>query len=132
MSMVNSGKMSGLKFETGEGEAPSSTPAASALKKSVSYYLDKVSRRNIFEMQARRPTLDIAKKEPTSKIVLETEHLKLVGISWSADPIAMIEDSRSYKTFFSKRGQMIGKVKIEAIFKDKVVLSYEEEEIELR
>ena len=132
MSMVNLEKMSGLKFKIGEGETPSSTPATSALKKSVSHYLDKVSRRNIFEMQARRPTLDVAKQEPTSKIVQETKHLKLVGISWSADPVAMIEDGRSYKTFFSKRGQMIGKVRVEAIFKDKVVLSYDEEEVELR
>ena len=44
----------------------------------------------------------------------------------------MIEDKQSVKTFFVKRGQMIGPVKVEAIFKDKVVLSYEGEEIELR
>ena len=132
MSMMDLEKMPGLQFETGEATAPLSSASTSVLKKSVSYYLDNVSRRNIFEMQARRSTINVVKKEPSSKIARETEQLKLVGISWSADPVAMIEDGRSLKTFFVKRGQMVGNVKIEAIFKDKVVLSYEGEEIELR
>ena len=44
----------------------------------------------------------------------------------------MVEDTKSYKTFFVKRGDLIGEVKVEAIFKDKIILSYEGDEVELR
>ena len=71
-------------------------------------------------------------KTPSSKVADATQDLKLVGISWSNDPIAMIEDSKALRTFFVTRGQMIGEVRVQAIFKDKVVLSYGGEEIELR
>ena len=45
---------------------------------------------------------------------------------------AMIEDTQALRTFFVKRGQMLGQVKVEAIFKDKIILSCDGEEAELR
>ena len=106
----------------------------SVLKNAVSYYLEKVQQRDIFKIGAAPPPQQKAggPKEPTPKIVEATQNLKLVGISWSKNPDAMIEDTAALRTFFVKRGQTIGRVKIEAIFKDKVVLSYEGEETELR
>jgi type II secretory pathway component PulC len=56
-----------------------------------------------------------------------------VGIAWSNDPDAMIEDTKTHRTFFLKKGQTIDEeIKVQAIFKDRVVLSYKGEEIELR
>ena len=71
-------------------------------------------------------------KPPSSGIIGVTQHLRLAGISWSDDPDAMIEDTRTKRTLFVKRGGMIGKIKVQAIFKDKVVLFYDGEEIELK
>ena len=104
---------------------------SSLSKKDVGYYLEKVRSRDIFKMgkpEVPAPVIQTV----SSRILEETQNLKLVGISWSDDPDAMIEDTRSMKTFFIKRGQLIGEVKVQAIFKDKVVLSYGGEETELR
>jgi hypothetical protein len=45
----------------------------------------------------------------------------------------MIEDTKTQRTLFLKKGQRIdNEIKVEAIFKDKVILSYKGEEIELK
>ena len=45
----------------------------------------------------------------------------------------IIEDKAIQKTYFVKRGQTVGNnVKVEAVFKDKVVLSFDGQEFELR
>ncbi len=103
-----------------------------SLKQTVSHYLDRIRQRDIFKMGPKKVSNDAVPAAPNSKIVEATQNLKLVGISWSKDPDAMIEDTRALKTFFVKRGQMIGQVRVEAIFKDKVILKYDTEEIELR
>ena len=107
------------------------------LKKAVSYYLEKMGERDIFQMGAVRKVtgadgVQTEMKVTSAKILDVTENLKLVGISWSADPDAIIEDTKGTKTFFVKTGQKIGDVKVQAIFKDKVVLSYQGEETELK
>lgn len=105
------------------------------LRKPVAYYLEKISTRDIFKMGPKKtqtPPAQDAGKEQGSRILEATQHLKLVGISWSNDPDAMIEDTRAIRTFFVKRGQMIGDIRVQAIFKDKVILTYSGEEIELK
>lgn len=108
----------------------------SLLKNSVSYYLEQIRQRDIFRMgpkKAEGETPEPSEPEgPSGEIIEATAHLKLVGISWSNDPDAMIEDTKALKTFFVKRGQMIGDVRVQAIFKDKVVLHYRGQEVELR
>ena len=58
--------------------------------------------------------------------------MKLVGIAWSDNPDAMIEDTKVKKTYFVKQGDIINGVRIERIFRDKVVLTYKGEKIELK
>jgi len=109
-------------------------PEVPVSTKTASYFLEKVRQRDIFSMGAQDESeaADAKSKGPTLGIIEATKHLRLVGISWSADPDAMIEDTTAVRTFFIKRGQMIGDVKVEAIFKDKIVLRYNKEEIELK
>ena len=108
------------------------------LKKAVSYYLERVRDRDIFRMGSVRimgtgdDGTQTVMKVTSSKVMEATQNLKLVGISWSSSPDAIIEDTKTTKTFFVKTGQMMGDVKVQAIFKDKVVLSYSGEEMELR
>ena len=102
--------------------------------KESSYYLQKVSSRDIFKEGKKAETV---KEAPAQNAVVETaeaiKNLALVGISWSKDPDVIIEDKAHQRTFFVKRGQMVGdNVKVEAIFKDHVVVTFEEHEYELR
>ena len=99
--------------------------------KPVSYYLEKVRQRDIFKMGETSP-VEAAVKLPSSSIIEATQHLRLVGISWSKDPDAIIEDTQASRSFFVKTGHVIGDIKVQAILKDKVVLRYGTEEIELK
>jgi len=116
-----------------EGEDTASLQSVSILKDTMAYYMGKINQRDIFKMGATPgPIQGGVSKELTPRIIEETQRFKLVGISWSKNPDAMIEDTVALRTFFLKRGQMLGRVKIEAIFKDKVILGFEGEEVELR
>ncbi|MCM8792773.1 MAG: hypothetical protein NC826_06535 [Candidatus Omnitrophica bacterium] len=102
----------------------------SILKKSSSYYLEKVSQRDIFNIEKKAQI--VTTKSSTEAVQEALKSLKLVGISWSENPDAMIEDSRAMRTFFVKTGQTFGDFKVKAIFKDRVILLYNNEEIELK
>ncbi len=118
---------------------PKDVKAAFALEpiepmKESSYYLQKVSSRDIFR-EGRKPEAVVA--QAPAQAAVETaeavKNLALVGISWSANPDAIIEDKAHQRTFFVKRGQVVGdNVKVEAIFKDHVVVTFEDNEYELR
>jgi hypothetical protein len=101
-----------------------------SLLKPFSYYLEVVQKRDIFRMGAKLPqdNSDVI----SSKAAEAAQTLKLVGISWSESPDAMIEDTKAGKTFFVKKGQSVNDLKVEAIYKEKVVLRYGAESIELR
>lgn len=101
----------------------------------TSYYLQKVSARDIFREGGEKEVREA--EEPVGAVSSETaeaiQSLALVGISWSSNPDAIIEDKGHQRTYFVKRGQMVGEnVKVEAIFKDHVVVTYEDREYELR
>lgn len=139
ISMVDLKGTQDLKVKIQQDLKAPGLPEASALKNSVSYYLEKVRQRNIFAIDAEGPARadvsesgDSKPRPPSATIIEAVQHLRLVGISWSSDPDAMIEDTKASRTFFVKRGEMIGEAKVQAIFKDKIVLSYKGEEMELK
>lgn len=104
--------------------------------KALSFYMEAVRARDIFKMGAVKvpETEEGRKKAASSRLLEAVSNLKLVGISWSNDPDVMIEDTKVQRTYFLKKGQIIDSVnlKLEAVFKDKVVLSSDSEEVELR
>ena len=57
--------------------------------------------------------------------------LKLVGISWGNEPLAMIEDSENTRTYFVKKNGEVKGMKVQEISKEKVTLTYEGQEAEL-
>jgi hypothetical protein len=130
-SAINSKYPPNLNLK-GVQAAQNSEIKSSPLKESA-FYLQKAASRDLFK-EGGAPVEKAAKKEAVS--VDEnpaTSGLSLVGISWSANPDVIIEDKTSKRTFFVKRGQPLSPgVKVEAIFKDRVVLSYEGQEFELR
>lgn len=134
LGIVNTKKLPVFKFEFSGKESGDVFQEGSFLK-AASFYLEKVRQRDIFQLGPKKTgdtKQEAAQVGPSGEILEATQHLKLVGISWSNDPDAMVEDTKALKTFFVKRGQTIGDVRVQAIFKDKVVLSYRGEETELR
>lgn len=99
-----------------------------------SYYFQKISTRDIFKEGAKEVAPKEEKVMEAPAATAEAiQNLALVGISWSKNPDAIVEDKSQQRTFFVKRGQMIGdNVKVEAIFKDHVIVSFEDREYELR
>jgi len=101
--------------------------------KNLSYYTDKVGARDIFKLG---PTAKAPEESRSSAPPPEEDtgkNLSLVGIAWSNDPEAMIENTQLKRTHFLKRGQFFDQnVKVVAIFKDRVVLSREGKEFELK
>ena len=114
-------------------ESPHSLPEPAPMLKNLSYYMDKVTARDIFNVGA--PESKEKTKEEDAALVEETlsKKFSLVGIAWSDNPEAMVEDVESKRTHFVKRGQTINQdVKVVAVFKDRVVLSYQDKEFEVR
>jgi hypothetical protein len=103
--------------------------------KNLSYYLEKVSGRNLFNITDVPAPQIRPGQQPvlTKKEVDRTKDFSLVGISWSSDPEAMIEDSKNKRTYFMKRGQALDdEIRVVTIFRDKVILTYNNKEFELR
>ncbi len=118
-------------------KSPVSDIQEATVLRALTYYLDKIRARDIFIMgekpQQQGAGKELSKPSP-SRVAEVTQSLRLVGISWSNDPDVMLEDTKALKTYFLKKGQVIdsNNVKVEAIFKDKVILSFEGVEIELK
>jgi hypothetical protein len=123
--------------------SPSTEDQALAALPPVETYLQEVARRDLFNPVAQPvappegPSV-VARQEPvkpatptkppeTSPLEVLREKaktLKLVGIAWGPIPIVMIEDTASRETSFLKEQDTINQIRIKAIFRDRVVISY--------
>jgi len=93
----------------------------------IAEVLAQTRERNIF-------TFLPSKTEPViaTDVFLVISNLKLVGVIWSDNPQAMIEDTKEQRTYLLNTGEQMGKIKIKKIFRDKVILDIEGQEKELR
>jgi len=57
--------------------------------------------------------------------------LKLVGISWGAEPVAMVEQGSTQQTHFLKPGDSIGGAIVKEILQDRVIFRVGDEEMDL-
>lgn len=116
------------------------TAEASVVLKDMSHYLGKAKARDIFnfgkltveeKVQEEPKEVKPPKEEPKINDVIK--NLVLVGISWSDDPDAMIEDTKAKKVYFLKSGQFIeGVIQVKDIMRDRVILLHNNEEAEIR
>jgi TATA-box binding protein (TBP) (component of TFIID and TFIIIB) len=123
------------KINPGKWVAPELAKDAKVRKetprlKDLAYYIGKTQSRDIFKMGVSSSSS--VNEVISSKAAEVMQNLRLVGISWSDNPDIMIEDVKSARTSFVKKGQMVGDLKVESVFKDKIILRYGEELIELR
>ena len=114
-----------------------------SLLKEASYYCEKANSRDIFELGFKKVTIlkkEEKKEPPPPKIITPREELEgiikdwqLVGVAWSNQPEAMIEDKKSGKTFVCRQGALLEKsVAVIDVLKEKVVLEYKGEKAELK
>ena len=90
--------------------------------------LREARRRNIFTFIPQK-----AQASGAATPAVETAgNLKLVGILWSQNPQAMIENSQENKTHLLSAGEQFGQFKVKTILRDKVVIQKGEEQWELR
>jgi len=83
--------------------------------------------RNIFSFLPPKVEAAVITEVPT--VITE---FKLVGILWSDNPQAMIEDIKDQKTYFLRTGEKIKEITVKKILRNKVVLGRDEREWELR
>ncbi|MDD5454126.1 MAG: type II secretion system protein N [Candidatus Ratteibacteria bacterium] len=126
------------EFKT-NGQVKSYLPAS--FLRDISYYSQRVNMRNIFklDLEANNPHEKegdvkaeevVTVKDELAKIM---EQLILVGVSWSDNPVAMIENTNAKMTYFLKNGEeIVNGVIIKQIFIDRVILEYKGAEAELK
>jgi hypothetical protein len=121
---------------------PASEPLSTedSIKKLMSY-LDKVRARDIFRfggvIKIQPQELVEEVQEPVAAAPSPAEELlnslRLVGIGWTEEPDVMIENTSTKKVYFLKRGDWIdGRIQVNAIFEDRVIVSFDGKEAELR
>jgi len=118
-----------------DAAAPADAQAAALPQmKNISYYLDRMSLRNIFQPYDKKA---VEQKEAAAHISLQTKmsKYKLVGVAWLDVPesaTVMIEDTAKRETRFLREGDKIEDVKVKTIYTDRVVFSYANEEITIK
>ena len=152
--IVGSGIYLGIQIRTGirglegvsfEGSEPVAGPAVPALISqdltTEAYFLDQILERDLFDPLAlvskasdeSDEAAELVRAPELPRIQVLVNDITLVGISWSRDPDILVEDTEKQRTYFLKRGDVLENgLKVEAIFKDYVVLSFEGQEMELR
>lgn len=96
-------------------------------------YAQEISQRNIFGLTEKAAEPVASKPQESPALTGLSESLKLVGIMWSEAPQAIIEDTKdSGKTYLVNRGGKIKNVHVKDILKDRVILSYDDQDIELK
>jgi hypothetical protein len=95
------------------------------------------AKRNIFKWPSQGneavqvstgPTL----KQKASAVAGTSGGIKLVGIIWTDNPQAMLEDAKEQKTYLVSAGDNIGDLKIKKILSDKIIVSKGGQEWALR
>ncbi len=107
-----------------------------AMPRQAAEYLINIRKRNIFQpFEKKESEAEIVETTGARRIGALTKNLKLVGISWLESPdtaSAMIEDTQSGITHFLRVGDKINEVTVKTIYADRVILTYEDEEVAVR
>ena len=103
--------------------------------KSISYYLDRISTRNIFRPYEKVEV--VADASSSGQVALEKKmsKFKVVGIAWLDVPesaTVMLEDTSTRMTHFLKEGDKVEDVIVKIIYTDRVVFGRANEEITIK
>jgi hypothetical protein len=102
----------------------------------LAVYLQEITQRNIFALPEPAPVAGTAAepvvKAPVVDLNSLTAGLKVVGIIWSETPQVILEDTVNGKTLLLNRGSKVKEARVKEILKDRVILSYDNQDVELR
>lgn len=130
LSFIRSGMVLAGRFRQITADAGASVQESQKKPKievNIEEALAQVKKRNVFTLL---PSKEQA--QASVDIGLTLGNLKLVGILWSDNPQAMIENSKEQKTYFVSKGDKIGDIEVRSILRDKVIVGKGAEEWELR
>lgn len=104
------------------------------------YYIGRAKERDIFskyidtapEIKELPKGEEVEHSKASENIKEKAKNFKLVGISWGESIEVMIENISDMGAYFLKEGQHIGKsgIYIKKIYDDRVILGYQDEEME--
>lgn len=94
----------------------------------LDYYQNQIGGRELFNPQ-RIEILEAKTEIPSGGT---PAGLKLVGVDWGGNPVALIEDTKTGKTYFVKKGESVKESRVMEIFRDGVTLRYDNKVIELK
>ncbi|MBI4313667.1 MAG: hypothetical protein HY594_02505 [Candidatus Omnitrophica bacterium] len=118
-----------MEIPAGSTASLDQSPSVSA-GPSLEEYASVLSDRNVFQVP------NAAGQSPASSpaaAVSPVEGLKLVGIAWSDEPEAIINDIKANKTFFLKAGNRVGALTVREVTREAVILVTDSGEVhELR
>ncbi|MBF0386519.1 MAG: hypothetical protein HQL20_01525 [Candidatus Omnitrophica bacterium] len=122
-------------FSSGNGAARENVNLFVPQMKSVGYYLDRISSRNIFQPYEKK--VEVKETAPSDLVALEKKmsKFKIVGIAWLDVPesaTVMLEDTATHMTHFLKQGDKVEDVIVKIIYTDRVVFSRANEEITIK
>ena len=94
------------------------------------------AKRNIFTLSSGSNGAEVLsgqtpKQQPSAEAGIPGG-IKLVGIIWTDNPQAMLEDAKEQKTYLVSPGDNIGDLKVKKILADKIVIGKGAQEWELR
>ncbi|MBN1689297.1 MAG: hypothetical protein JW893_09360 [Candidatus Omnitrophica bacterium] len=125
------------QVSTTDAVFPIQTAPAALPQNQLDHYQKPLTERNPFLPFQAEVTDENMENVPlpaqqSNRLAKIMQTLELVGISWGADePLAMIEDTTTGRTYFLRRGQEIKGVKVQIVEKDSVTVTYEGEETKL-
>lgn len=105
------------------------------LFKPFDFYSNLLRKRNIFIASSdKEAQIGVSQRSAQAPAVAEIlKEIKLKGIAWGKYPKVIIKNEKEDKVYFLTEGQMIGStgIEIKVILKHKVIIRYNDEELEL-
>lgn len=105
----------------------------------VAVFLQEITERNIFALIAAPAPVEPAVTAQATQAALSSQVLqdavksmRVVGILWSETPQAILEEVADGRTHLVNRGSTIKQVRVKDILKDRVILSYDNKDVEIR
>ncbi len=140
--MNNRLTMVGLMSSIAQVKLDDVSPQAIEAFQPVDYYLNQVRTRDVFNPFTVKVEKPVIVEEappppppppPKPKLNDMAKGLKVVGIALGTMPKAMVKDDLKQEVYFLKEGDVIGTtgIAIKSISKDKVIIHFGEEEMEL-
>lgn len=130
-----SGVQHKTKIKKDEIPAPVSRKAQDSASQAqvtpFSSYQEVVGKRELFKPLRTETPAAKTPKPATDSGYDKLKDLSLIGIVAGEKPQAIIEDRKIQKTYFLNKGQTVNQLTVEDILKDRVILDFEGEKLEL-